>query len=68
MSDAWNPEANGMRLVGRATPGAPCGDIYVSEALLAHKGGEWVRRMVREEFSAAYRAHDPRSAQEGKQP
>jgi hypothetical protein len=42
-------------LVGIATPGAPCGNIYVSEALIAQKGEAYVRTMVRRTFEAAYR-------------
>lgn len=47
----------GMVLVGRAVPmpGSPCGDIYVSEALIAQRGTAYVRQMVRETFEAAHR-------------
>lgn len=49
-----------MVQVGSACPGSPCGDIFVSEALLAQVGIQEVRRMVRETYRAAYLAKEKR--------
>lgn len=55
MTQRSSPLSAGMVLAGRATPGSPCGDIHVSEALIAQRGPAYVHRMVRETFDAAHR-------------
>lgn len=53
MSAADQMQAQGFVQVGRSTPGGP-GDIHVSETLIAQKGRDYVRRMVRGTYAAAY--------------
>ena len=42
--------------VGIATPGSPCGDIWVSPAMIAQVGYPKILEMVRQTFRAAYDA------------
>lgn len=62
MLHAYDPETE-MVLIGRATPGSPAGDIWVSKALLAQEGGwRFVQEMIRRQYKAAYEAKERRDA------
>jgi hypothetical protein len=65
MTDA-EAKAAGMVQVGHAIPGGPCGDIWVSEALIAQVGQAEVRRMVRATYAAAYEQARARRRAEGR--
>lgn len=56
MSTQHAPEAFSMVRVGRSISGAPIGDIFVSEILIAQRGMPYVQRIVRETFTAAHDA------------